>query len=126
MAHDKTVPSSIFKKNQVLLSLLPKDFSFIIEDNLKDIFSTLSDLNIRVNLMQNSAVSFSFLMDDEHDIDVLLTKFQSDYMVKYNKGVELLTIRHSNSETIERLVGAKTIILEQKTRQTARLVLKGK
>ena len=122
MAYDSNVPSYIFKKDQILLSLLPKDFSFIIEDNLKEIFSTLSDLNIRVNLMQNSAVSFSFLMDNTHHLDELLSKFNSEYMVKYNKGVELLTIRHYNEGTIERLVGEKTIILEQKTRQTARLV----
>ena len=73
--------------------------------------------------MQNSAVSFSFLMDNKHNMDELLTKFNSEYLVKYNKGVELLTIRHYNEDTIKRLVGEKTIILEQKTRQTARLVI---
>ena len=124
MAYDSEVASYIFKPNQVLLSLLPKDFSFIIEDNLKEIFSTLADLNIRVNLMQNSAVSFSFLMDDKYDLDGLLSQFNGDYFVKYNKDVELLTIRHYHEDTIERLTTGKTIILEQKTRQTARLVLK--
>ena len=76
--------------------------------------------------MQNSAVSFSFLMDDKYDLDELLALLDSDYLVKYNKEVELLTIRHYNDDTVERLTNGKTIILEQKTRQTARLVLKPK
>ena len=74
--------------------------------------------------MQNSAVSFSFLMDDKYDLEELLDHLDSDYLVKYNKNVELLTIRHYHDNTIKRLTNGKTIILEQKTRQTARLVLK--
>lgn len=124
MEYDSKVASYIFKSNQILFSLIPKDFSFVVEDNLKDIFEILSNLNIRVNLMQNSAVSFSFLMDDKYDLDEFLDLISSDYQVKYNKDVELLTIRHYNDGTIERLTNGKTIILEQKTRQTARLVLK--
>jgi aspartate kinase len=124
MAYDSKVASYIFKPKQVLLSLIPKDFSFVVEDNLKTIFSILSDLNIRVNLMQNSAVSFSFLIDDKYDLNELFDLLNPDYLVKYNKDVELLTIRHYNDDTIHRLTNGKTIILEQKTRQTARLVLK--
>jgi aspartate kinase len=124
MEYDSKVASYIFKSNQVLLSLIPKDFSFVVEDNLKEIFGILSDLNIRVNLMQNSAVSFSFLTDDKYNLDELLNLLSPDYSVKYNKNVELLTIRHYNDDTIGRLTQGKTIILEQKTRQTARLVLK--
>jgi len=124
MAYDSEVASYIFKPNQVLLSLMPKDFSFVVEDNLKDIFSILADLNIRVNLMQNSAVSFSFLMDNKYDLEELLSHLDQDYLVKYNKNVELLTIRHYHEDTIERLTQGKTIILEQKTRQMVRLVLK--
>ncbi|MGV6861875.1 MAG: aspartate kinase [Putridiphycobacter sp.] len=124
MAYDANVASYIFKPNQALISLTPKDFSFIIEDNLKDIFSILSEDNIRVNLMQNSAVSFSFLIDNKHDLNEIVNQFNSDYIVKYNDNVEMLTIRHFKEDTIERLTANKTILLEQKTRQTARLVLK--
>lgn len=121
---DNEVASYIFKPNQLLFSLQPKDFSFVVEDNLKEIFALLADQNIRVNLMQNSAVSFSFLIDDKYELDQLLSTFSKDYNVKYNKNVELLTIRHYKEDTINRLTKGKTIILEQKTRQTARLVLK--
>ncbi len=123
MAYDANVASYIFKPNQVLLSVTPKDFSFIIEDNLKQIFSILADENVRVNLMQNSAVSFSFLIDDKYDLQHLVNHFKTDYKVKYNKNVELLTVRHYNDKIIERLTNGKQVLLEQKTRQTARMVL---
>jgi len=124
MIYDSKVPSFIFKANQLLLSLTPRDFSFVVEDNLKDIFSILADLNIRINLMQNSAVSFSFLIDDKYNLNELLDLLHPDYLVKYNENVELLTIRHYNSDTVNRLAGGKTILLEQRSRQMARLVLK--
>jgi len=124
MIYDSKVPSFIFKTNQLLLSLTPKDFSFVVEDNLKDIFSILSDMNIRINLMQNSAVSFSFLIDDKYDLKKLLKLLGSEYLVRYNEDVELLTIRHYNSDTVNRLASGKTILLEQRSRQMTRLVLK--
>lgn len=123
MEYDAKVASYIFKPHQVLLSITPKDFSFVIEDNLKDIFAILAEENVRVNLMQNSAVSFSFLIDDKYDLEQIITHLSNDYLVKYNKNVELLTIRHYNDNTIERLTKGKQILLEQKTRQTARLVI---
>ena len=124
MIYDSKIPSFIFKNKQVLLSLTPKDFSFVVEDNLKEIFSILADLNIRINLMQNSAVSFSFLTDDTFDLDELLSKLNTDYSVKYNNDVELLTVRHYNSQILNKLSADKTVILEQRSRQMARLVLK--
>lgn len=124
MIYDSKVPSFIFKANQLLLSLTPKDFSFVVEDNLKDIFSILSDLNVRINLMQNSAVSFSFLIDNKYDLKKLLALLSPEYSVKYNENVELLTIRHYNSQTVNRLAAGKTILIEQRSRQMARLVLK--
>ncbi len=124
MIYDSKVPSFIFKTNQLLLSLTPRDFSFVVEDNLKDIFSILSDMNIRINLMQNSAVSFSFLIDNKYDLEKLLSLLNTEYLVKYNEHVELLTIRHYTSQTVNRLASDKTILLEQRSRQMARLVLK--
>ena len=123
MAYDAKVASYIFKPNQVLFSITPKDFSFVIEDNLKEIFAILAEENVRVNLMQNSAVSFSFLIDDKYNLKQIINHLKDDYLVKYNKDVELLTVRHYNDNTIERLAKGKTVLLEQKTRQTARVVL---
>lgn len=125
IAYDDHIPSFIFKMNQVLISLTPKDFSFIVEENLERIFGHLNKKKIRVNLMQNSAVSFSFVVDrSKIDLDKLVRYFQTDYLVRYNENLELVTIRHYDEPTIKRLTAAKDIILEQKSRQTARLVIK--
>lgn len=121
---DDQIPSFIFKMNQVLVSLTPKDFSFIIEENLEHIFGYLNKEKIRINLMQNSAVSFSFILDESKaDLSQLVAYFSADYLVKYNKNLELVTIRHYDEPTIRRVTAGKKIILEQKSRQTARLVI---
>lgn len=121
---DDNIPSFIFKLDQLLISLTPKDFSFIVEENLEKIFGYLNQACIRINLMQNSAVSFSFCVDaDKINLTNLLAHFESDYIVKYNQHLELVTIRHYDNATLERLTVGKQILLEQKSRQTARLII---
>ena len=125
--NDKLVPSFIFKMNQVLFSFTPKDFSFIVEDNLSDIFNRLSKANAKINLMQNSALQFSIVLDaDKVNIQKLLSLFTDIYQVRYNTGLELVTIRHYNLDTIDHLTANKEVLLQQITRETARLVLKSK
>ncbi|MBL7900271.1 MAG: aspartate kinase [Crocinitomicaceae bacterium] len=122
---DANIPSFIFKMNQVLISLTPKDFSFVVEENLEEIFSYLSKESIRIHLMQNSAVSFSFCVDgDKVDLNKIFDHFTEQYFVKYNEGLELVTIRHYDQPTIERVTVDKKIYLEQKSRHTARIVMK--
>ena len=83
--NDDAIPSFIFKKNQVLFSIMPKDFSFLIEENLSDVFLKLSRINAHINIMQNSALSFSFLMDDKMDvISQVESALESSFIVKYN------------------------------------------
>ncbi|MGY0037605.1 aspartate kinase [Pedobacter sp. NJ-S-72] len=95
------VPSFIFKVNQVLISILPKDFSFIIEENLSDIFSLFHKHKVKVNTMLNSALSFSVSVDHEEEkINNLIQDLSILYKVKYNKGLELVTIRYYNQDTI--------------------------
>ena len=78
---DANIPSFIFKMDQILVSLTPRDFSFIIEENLEDIFAYLNKEGIRMNIMQNSAVSFSFCVDKERvDVGKLVTHFESALM----------------------------------------------
>ena len=121
---DANIPSFIFKMDQILVSLTPRDFSFIIEENLEDIFAYLNKKGIRMNIMQNSAVSFSFCVDKERvDVGKLVTHFESEYLVKYNENLELVTIRHYDDVTLERVAVGKNVILEQKSRHTARLVM---
>lgn len=124
-SYDHLIPSYIFKFDQVLFSFTPKDFSFIVEENLSVIFGKLSAMNVKINLMQNSALSFSVLTDQKKlKKDELLAFFQDDYEVKYNENLSLVTIRHYDEQTIEQVTDEKEIILQQRTRHTARFVLK--
>lgn len=124
---DHLVPSFIFKMNQVLISIMPKDFSFIVEQNLSEIFTKLVGLGVKMNLMQNSALSFSLLVDrDKIDLKHIVEQLSTDFIVKYNEGLELVTIRHYDENTMKRVTVDKEILLEQKTRDTARLVMKDK
>jgi aspartate kinase len=124
-SQDHLVPSFIFKMDQVLFSFTPKDFSFIVEKNLSDIFERLAGVNAKINLMQNSALNFSVLLDEEKtDIDEILNAFEDSYQVRFNKGLELITIRHYDDATIDRVTVDKEVLLEQKTRETARLIVK--
>ncbi|MFM7016310.1 MAG: aspartate kinase [Bacteroidota bacterium] len=118
------IPSFIFKSNQVLISIAAKDFSFIAEENLSEIFSDFAHAGIKLNLMQNSAISFSVCIDDTPKKEALIEKLKSKYKVKYNAGLQLYTIRHYYPSTIETLTVGKEILLEQRSRTTAQLITK--
>lgn len=119
------IPSFIFKIHQVLLSISPKDFSFIVEENLSDIFNLFAEKQIKVNVMQNSAISFSVSIDnDERKLPDLVKTLQKNYRVLYNDSLELITIRYYDQETIDRVCIDKKILLEVKSRNTVQLVVK--
>ncbi|MFC1732931.1 aspartate kinase [candidate division KSB1 bacterium] len=123
---DSIKPSYIFKKDQVLISVSPHDFSFIAEENLGYIFQKLAAYRIKVNMMQNSAISFSVCVDNSNNMTTSFIKdLQKNFSVRYNKQLELITIRHYDQETINKVVGRRKIILEQKSRSTVQLVLEG-
>jgi aspartate kinase len=125
MDYDKLVPSYIFKANQQLVSISPRDFSFIMEENLSEIFATLSEIGIRINLMQNSAINFSICVDqDPEKLERLRTVLAKKYEVKYNTDVELLTIRHNDPNILRQLTLDYQILVEQRTRSTVRMVLR--
>ncbi len=125
LEYDHIVPSFIFKMDQMLISISPKDFSFIDEICLTTIFDILSKRQIKINLMQNSAISFSICVDSSKvDIEELIDALKEEYLVRYNEGLELVTIRHYDEATIDRVTVNKEVILEQKTRHTARLIMK--
>jgi aspartate kinase len=124
---DHLTPSFIFKMKQVLFSITPRDFSFIVEENLSRIFESLAKIYVKINLMQNSALSFSFALDqDKIDIQKVYELFSDEYIVRYNENLELVTIRHYNESTIKRVILNKELLLEQKTRQTIRILMKEK
>lgn len=119
------VPLYIFKPDQILISISPRDFSFIVEANLRDIFEALATLGVSVNLMQNSAISFSVCVDDDpRRIAGFLQLMQANYLVRYNKPVELWTIRHYDEDIARKLTSGKELLLEQRSRQTLRMVLR--
>lgn len=120
----KLPPIFIDKSNQLLLTLSPRDFSFIAEEKLSRIFATLAKYRLRLNLMQNSAITFSFCIDlNEAIFDDFINELHDEYEVLYNKNVRLLTIRHYNEDIIHKLTDHKNILVEQRSRLTARFVV---
>lgn len=118
-------PVIILKQNQVLLSLSTKDYSFITEDHLSDIFGHFASAHIKINTMQTSALSFSFCIDHKEDsFQKLITKLSDTYKVRFNTGLTLITVRHYADDTIKQLSAGKTVLLEQVSRNTAQVVLK--
>jgi aspartate kinase len=126
-SEDSRLPSFIFKVNQVLISITPRDFSFVMEDHLSQIFSVFSQAGVRIHLMQNSALNFSVCVDyDDRKFPVLIKTLKSEYQVKYNMPLELVTIRHWDEATITRVTAGKEILVDQRTRITARMVMRDK
>ncbi len=119
------VPSYIFKKDQLLISFIPKDFSFVGEKHLSDIFAALAAQKTVVNLMQNSAVSFSIVVDQKQiNLKSLMEHLGNFFSIKFNESLELVTIRHYDEKTISQLTAEKEVLLEQRSRSTMRLILK--
>ena len=117
-------PLYIFKNNQILLSILPRDYSFIAEDNLQVIFGILSKIGIRVNLMQNSALSFSICIDNNPQlVGVLIDELKSMFRVRYNDNLQLVTIRYYTQEVIDSIVAGRPVLLEQRSRTTEQIIV---
>lgn len=118
-------PMYILKQDQVLISVSPRDFSFIVESNLRDIFEALAQCGIRVNLMQNSAVSFSVCIDaNPQRLEHFREMMSNQYEVRYNEGLQLLTIRHYSADIAKKLTEGKETLLEQRSRHTLRIVMR--
>ena len=115
----------ILKKDQVLISLSSLDFSFMMEDNIGDVFKLLHQYKMKVNLIQNSAISFSVCIDNKFNkLDVLLKKLRETFRVSWNEGVTLYTIRHSTNLEIKELLKGKEILLRQESRETIQFLVK--
>ena len=117
-------PLYIFRNNQILLSIMPRDYSFIAEDNLQVIFGILSKIGIRVNLMQNSALSFSICIDNNPQlVKPLIDELKNMFRVRYNENLQLITIRYYTQEVIDRIVAGRPILLEQRSRTTEQIIV---
>ncbi len=123
---DGLVPGIIVKDNQVLLSVSTRNLSFIAEENLKQIFDAFSRNKIHINMMQNSAVSFSVCFnEDSVKMQSLISDLRDIFILKYNTGLQLLTVRHYNDSLIDKLVGSSEVLLVQKSRVTVQILVKG-
>ncbi len=123
--YDQNLPIFILKKDQMLISLFPKDLSFVFEDELSKNFKYLSEHRIRVNLIQNSAISISLCIDNANSKSKqLIERFKEDYKVLYNDQLELLTIRHYSENAIKKVTIGRKIYIEQRSRHTAHFVIK--
>ncbi len=119
------VPCFIYKFDQILFSISSKDFSFIAEEGMSRIFSLFAEHRIKINLMQNSALSFSICVDnDPFKIPQLKEVLQNEFHILYNDHLKLVTIRHYFASTIDEVIKGKTILLEQRSRHTAQIVMK--
>ena len=118
------VPCFIVKKNQVLMKLSSLDFSFIVEDSISELFKMLHDHQMKVDLIQNSAISFSVCVDNKFGkLEELLNLLKSRFKVVHHEGVSLYTIRHFDIEAITSLQKGKEILLEQRGKETVQLVV---
>jgi aspartate kinase len=122
---DPMTPCFIVKKNQVLIELSSLDFSFIVEENISEIFNLLHQYKMKVDVIQNSAISFSVCVDNNYNnLDKLLLHLKAKFKVTFHENVALYTIRHYTKEAINQLEENKTVFLKQIYNETVQIVTK--
>ncbi|GGZ84159.1 aspartate kinase [Algibacter mikhailovii] len=122
---DPMIPCFIVKKNQVLISLSSLDFSYIVEENISDIFNLLHLYKMKVDVIQNSAISFSVCIDNVYNnLEKLLQHLKAKFKVTCHANVSLYTIRHYNQDAINQIELGKTVLLKQLTQETVQVVTK--
>ncbi len=124
-AMEPMIPCYIIKKNQIFISISTLDFSFIVEENISEIFALIAEYRLKANLIQNSAISFTLSIEDKFDnFYEFLIRLKDSYRVKYNTDVSLYTIRHYDDKSINYFEKGKTILLKQFSRETAQYIVK--
>lgn len=119
------IPCFIVKKNQVLLSLSTLDFSFMVEENISEVFKLLADHKMKVSMIQNSAISFSVCITNKYDtLAELLSILKAKFKVDCYENVSLYTIRHFNEKAINGIEQDKEILLKQVSTETVQMVVK--
>jgi aspartate kinase len=126
-AESNRIPSIVLKQNQILISLKVTDFTFVEEKHLHFAYEHLQLLKLRVNMLQTSAISISLVIDSQlFKLEQLVEKMKEKFEVRYNEGLELLTILNPDPDSIIQVTGGMEILLEQTTRTTFQIVRKGK
>jgi aspartate kinase len=125
LSYSSLTPSFIFKMDQVLIRTSPLDFSFINENNLEEIFGILGRHGMKINLMQNSAISFKMIVNnDKRKLRAVIDELEQKFKVAYQTGLELVTIRYFDQSTIDRVMINKELIMEQRGVQNIELLIR--
>lgn len=123
---NQLLESYILKENQVLMRISTRDFSFIAEDHISFIFRELAKRNIKVSLMQNSAISLALCLEDKfNNIDEFEAELEQDFNTEIVKNVSLFTIRNARLENLDKLYEGKNVLLEQITKTTVQMIING-
>ena len=118
-------PIIVLADNQTMLHISSNDFSFIGEKHLGAIFTMLAKHHLTINMMQNTAISFSVcLSQEESKLAQFMVDLGNTFSVTRDKDLELITIRHYNQKTIDEMKKGKVILFEEKIRKTLRMVVK--
>jgi len=118
------VPVYIWRKNQILITMRAKDYAFVLEESLYEIFDIIHSHRLKVSLIQSSAVTISVCVDNTRFVPDAIRALGEHFNVSYNENLSLLTIRGTTPEILERAKAGREIMLSQTTRRTARLVVK--
>lgn len=118
------VPILILRKNQVLVTIRPRDFSFVLEESLSHAFAIMNKHRLKISMIQSSAISISVCVDNNRYLAGALDELGNEFKVNYNDKLELLTIRAKNDEIIEKTTAGRTILLSQLTRRSGRFLMK--
>ena len=117
-------PSFIVKDNQMLVTIRPRDYSFMNEQNLGILFAMLNELNIHANMIQTSALNLSICFDEnERKLTQLIASLEQSFIIRYNNGLQLFTIRHYKNGIEKEFIKGKEVFVEQRSRSTLQLVI---
>ena len=120
----KYIPSFIVKDNQTLVTIRPRDYSFMNEQNLGILFAMLNELNIHANMIQTSALNLSICFDEnERKLTQLIAALEQSFIIRYNNGLQLFTIRHYKNGIEKEFIKGKQVFVEQRSRSTLQLVI---
>ena len=120
----KYIPSFIVKDNQTLVTIRPRDYSFMNEQNLGILFGMLNELNIHANMIQTSALNLSICFDEnERKLQQLIAALEQSFIIRYNNGLQLFTIRHYKNGIEKEFIKGKQVFVEQRSRSTLQLVI---
>jgi len=119
------VPVFIVKEDLILITISPLDFSFMAEESMSEIYKLFAQYRMKVNLVQQSAMNFSVAIDrPERGFDKIIADLKKKFIVRYNEGLELLTIRYYNEDVIQKMTKDRSVFVAQRTRTTARFLIK--